>query len=87
MPLTKMQVQPGIYKDDTVYSQEGKYVDADKIRFTKGRAEKIGGWAKLDTDTITSGVVRTLLPYYGTEDKIRAISMVRYPYLQTFGNI
>ena len=65
MPLTKMQVQPGIYKDDTVYSQEGKYVDADKIRFTKGRAEKIGGWAKLDTDTITSGVVRTLLPFRG----------------------
>ena len=65
MPLTKMQIQPGIFKDDTVYSQEGKYVDANKIRFLKGRAEKLGGWAKLDTDTIASGVVRTLLPFRG----------------------
>ncbi len=65
MPLSKMQIQPGIFKDDTVYSQEGKYVDANKIRFLKGRAEKLGGWAKLDTDTITSGVARTLLPFRG----------------------
>ncbi len=60
-----MQIQPGIFKDDTVYSQEGKYVDANKIRFLKGRAEKLGGWAKLDTDTIASGVARTLLPFRG----------------------
>ena len=58
MPLSKIQLQPGIFTDDTVYSQEGKYIDSDKIRFMKGRPEKIGGWAKLDTDNIASGVVR-----------------------------
>ena len=65
MPLTKLQIQAGIFKDDTVYSQENRYVDANKIRFMKGRPEKIGGWAKLDTDTITSGVARTILPFRG----------------------
>ena len=65
MPLTKMQIQAGIFKDDTVYSQENRYVDANKIRFMKGRPEKICGWAKLDTDTITSGVARTILPFRG----------------------
>ena len=31
MPLTKINIAPGIFKDDTVYSQEGKYIDAEKI--------------------------------------------------------
>ena len=65
MPLTKMNIQPGVFKDDTVYSQEGKWVDSEKIRFMKGRPEKIGGWAKLDSDNIASGVVRALLPFRG----------------------
>jgi hypothetical protein len=65
MPLTKMQIQPGVFKDDTVYSQEGKWVDSEKVRFLKGRPEKIGGWAKLDSDNIASGAVRTLLPFRG----------------------
>ena len=63
MPLSKIKIAPGIFKDDTVYSQEGKWIDADKIRFMKGRPEKIGGWVKLDTDSIASGTVRALLPY------------------------
>ena len=69
MPLTKMQIQPGVFKDDTVYSQEGKWVDSEKVRFLKGRPEKIGGWAKLDSDNIASGVVRALLPFRANNTK------------------
>jgi len=70
MPLAKMAVQPGVFKDDTVYSQEGRWVDSEKVRFVKGRPEKIGGWAKLDSDKVDlsndqSGVIRTLLPFRG----------------------
>ena len=65
MPLAKLPIQAGVFKDDTVYSQEGRYVDADKVRFMKGRPEKIGGWIKLDSDAITSGVVRSILPFRG----------------------
>ena len=69
MPLTRVNLQPGIFKDETVYSQQGKYVDSEKIRFFNSRPEKIGGWAKLDTDSIASGTVRALLPYRANDAK------------------
>lgn len=47
MPLTKLNFKPGINKEETDYSNEGGWVDGDKIRFRKGRVEKIGGWQKL----------------------------------------
>jgi hypothetical protein len=33
MPLTKMNIQPGVFKDDTVYSQQGRWVDSEKSTF------------------------------------------------------
>ena len=50
--LRKVSLQPGINKEGTAYSAEGGWYDSDKIRFRKGRAEKIGGWVKLTADTI-----------------------------------
>jgi len=52
MPLSKIDFKPGINKEETDYANEGGWVDADKIRFRKGRAEKIGGWEKYSTDTL-----------------------------------
>ena len=46
MPLRKFQFQPGINKEGSDYSNEGGWFDADKVRFRKGRPEKIGGWSK-----------------------------------------
>ena len=52
MPLSKIEFKPGINKEETDYANEGGWVDADKIRFRKGRAEKIGGWEKYSSDTL-----------------------------------
>ena len=52
MPLSKLNFKPGINKEETDYSNEGGWVDGDKIRFRKGRVEKIGGWEKLSPDTL-----------------------------------
>ena len=52
MPLSKIDFKPGINKEETDYATEGGWVDADKIRFRKGRAEKIGGWEKYSSDTL-----------------------------------
>jgi len=52
MPLTKLNFKPGINKEETDYSNEGGWVDGDKIRFRKGRVEKIGGWQKYSSGTI-----------------------------------
>ena len=46
MPLTKFQFRPGINREVTNYTNEGGWHDGDKIRFTKGFPEKIGGWVK-----------------------------------------
>ena len=46
MPFAKFKFKPGINKEGTNYSNENGWFDADKIRFRKGRPEKIGGWQK-----------------------------------------
>ena len=46
MPLQKLQFRAGVNRDITSYSNEGGWVDGDKIRFRLGFPEKIGGWLK-----------------------------------------
>ena len=59
MPLVKLQFKPGINRDITPYSNEGGWVDGDKIRFRMGFPEKIGGWEKYSTSTY-QGTARAL---------------------------
>ena len=59
MPLTKLQFQPGINKEGTEYSADAGWYDADKVRFRKGRPEKIGGGEKYSTSSFL-GVCRSL---------------------------
>lgn len=57
--LKKIVFAPGINKEGTNYSAEGGWYDSDKIRFRKGRPEKIGGWVEQSADTIF-GVCRKI---------------------------
>ena len=41
MPFAKFVFKPGIDKEGTNYSNEGGWFDADKVRFRKGRPERI----------------------------------------------
>ena len=59
MPLTKLQFKPGINREITKYSNEGGWVDCDKIRFRFGYPEKFGGWEKLTSNTY-QGTARRL---------------------------
>jgi hypothetical protein len=59
MTITKIALQPGVYREGTSYSAEGKFYDGDKIRFRSGNAEKIGGWQRLSGSTYL-GVARAL---------------------------
>ena len=59
MPLTKLQFKPGINRDITSYSNEGGWVDCDKVRFRQGYPEVIGGWEKYSSETYI-GTVRGL---------------------------
>ena len=51
MPLNKITFKSGIVSDITPYSNEGGFVDGDKIRFRLGSPEKIGGWEKFSPNT------------------------------------
>ena len=51
MPFSSLKFKPGINADITSYSNEGGYVDGNKIRFRNGFPEKIGGWSKHNSNT------------------------------------
>lgn len=65
MPLTKISFQPGIDKEGTQYTADSGWFDSDKIRFRKGRVEKIGGWQKYVSSAL-KGVVRSIRDFGAT---------------------
>ena len=52
MPLTSVQIRPGINKSDTPSGAEGQWVDSDFVRFRYGQPEKIGGFTAIGQKTI-----------------------------------
>ncbi len=62
MPLQKLQFRPGINKETTSYTNEGGWLDCDKVRFRAGLPEKIGGWTKLGNNSFL-GSARSLHPW------------------------
>jgi hypothetical protein len=60
MAVTKIVLAPGIDREGTAYSAEGKYFDGDKVRFRSGKPEKIGGWVRLSSVQYL-GVARALI--------------------------
>ena len=52
MPLTSVQIRPGINKADTPSGAEGQWVDSDFVRFRYGQPEKIGGFTAIGQKTI-----------------------------------
>ena len=87
MPLQKLQIAPGIDKQNTEYGAEGRWVDGDNIRFRYGQPEKIGGWSKVTSDALL-GSTRAMLTWsdlngvnyamYGTNKKLYAYSEGSY---------
>jgi hypothetical protein len=59
MPLQKILFKPGVNKENTRYTTEGGWYEADKVRFRQGNPEVIGGWERLSADTYL-GVCRSL---------------------------
>jgi hypothetical protein len=66
MPLRKIQFQPGVNKEGTEYSADAGWYDSDKVRFRKGRPEKIGGWVKYSSSTFL-GVCRSIYDWASLE--------------------
>ena len=59
MPLQKILFKPGVNKENTRYTTEGGWYEADKVRFRQGNPEVIGGWQPFSA-TYFQGVCRSL---------------------------
>jgi len=59
MPLKKLQLRPGVNKENTRYANENGWYDSEKVRFREGTPEKIGGWQRISSYTF-QGICRSL---------------------------
>ena len=57
MPLVKFRPAPGINKEVTDFTGQGKWTDGDNVRFFQGLPQKIQGWEKFIATTLV-GVAR-----------------------------
>jgi hypothetical protein len=74
MPLKKIQLKPGVWREGTRYTGEGSWYSCDKIRFRSGTPEKIGGWNQVSNVSTFEGTARSLWPWssllgMGTNEK------------------
>jgi hypothetical protein len=72
--LKKIQLKPGVNKENTRYTSEGGWFDCDKVRFRYGTPEKIGGWNQVSNVSTFEGTARSLWPWasllgMGTNEK------------------
>ncbi len=73
MTLIKVQVAPGIDKQDTEYGAEGRWIDCDNVRFRYGLTEKIGGWSKVSTSALV-GAARGIITWFSLDGDQYAIT-------------
>lgn len=62
MPLTKLQLRPGINREVTSYTNEGGWFDCDFTRFVQNFPQKIGGWQRRSNQSFL-GTCRSLHPW------------------------
>ena len=87
MPLTKLNFAPGIDKQNTEYGAEGRWIDADNVRFHYGLPQKVGGWQKLIDDTLI-GVARDIHAWTSLDGvRYTALGTDRKFYIYTEGTI
>ena len=66
MPLVNFRPAPGINKEVTDYTGQGKWTDGDMVRFFQGSAQKIKGWEKFISTTLI-GVARDAHAWVGLD--------------------
>lgn len=60
MPLIVLAIPPGIYKNGTQFQSQGRYYDADLIRWGAAGIEPIGGWVAQSMSALTGSPRRIM---------------------------
>jgi hypothetical protein len=59
-----LQFKPGLFKNGTVYQAQGRWYDADLMRWSNGAIGPVGGWRTWGyLTTAVTGVPRTAIPW------------------------
>ena len=94
MAFIKVQLKPGVNRDQTNYSGEGGWWASDKIRFFSGYPQKLGGWLKLipgatvGTSSYILGTCRQMWSWVTTfSDNFMALGTNEKVYIEVGTNI
>lgn len=95
-------IPPGVVKMESMGAARGRFVDCDKVRWVRGRPQKVGGWEQITAQQMlgtprgmlgwSDGTARYLIAA-GTERKLYAVPLVDFvpiditPYRLTETNI
>lgn len=63
--LKALDFQPGVDRENTATSVEGRWVESNNVRFRVGTPEKLGGWQNDGTVRDPSGLAPTTGKYWG----------------------
>lgn len=85
MPLKKLLPNPGVNRENTRYTNEGRWFSCDKIRFRQGTPEKIGGWQQVNNDQFL-GICRSLWPWAALNGATYVGLGTNLKYYIAFGN-
>ena len=94
MAFIKVQLKPGINRDQTNYTGEGGWWDANKMRFFSGYPQKLGGWVKLisgatvGTSSVILGTCRQMWNWVTTfSDDLMALGTNEKVYIEVGTNL
>lgn len=83
MSLISLDIPPGIFRNGTAFQAQGRFYDADLIRWGEAGIEPIGGWVEQST-TALSGSARRIITWsdntnqawtaVGTNSKLYAVT-------------
>ncbi len=64
MTLKALKFRPGVSRENTTLTEEGRWFESDKVRFKSGTPQKIGGWER-DSGTQAGGLQPPTGSYWG----------------------
>lgn len=85
--LKPLQILNGIDRNITSYQAKGRWIDGDKVRFTSGNPEKLGGWSTLTYTHPYRGIAREAITWAALNgDKFYALGTDKGVFLYSGGD-